>query len=123
MDRAEIEALYSAAHNLYEMGDYAKASGLFTQLLFNDPFQTRFWKGLAAAQQMGKEYRGALRAWATLALLKNDDPTPHFHAAECYLFSGDIEEAKKALACAASNLEKSHPLAASIHHLQQELSL
>lgn len=118
----DLETLYTHAYHFYERSDYAKASKLFTQLVMHDPFQGRFWKGLAASNQMQKEYKAALYAWGVLALLEGHDPMAHFHAAECYLSDGEIEEAKKALTCATLHLRKDHPLSAQIHSLAKELT-
>jgi type III secretion system low calcium response chaperone LcrH/SycD len=93
----ERETLYAAAFGKYEIGEYAEASDFFTHLILHEPYDPRFWKGLAAAHQMQKEYRAALHAWAVHALLSKHSSDSHFHAAECYLSLGEIEEAKKAL--------------------------
>ncbi len=105
----EKEILYAAAYGMYRVNDLAKAAGIFTYLLSQFPFEQRFWKGLAATRQMQKEYRSALRAWGAFALLSSHDRDAHFHAAECYLSLGEIEEAKKALACAKHFDKSSHP--------------
>lgn len=100
LDSQEQETLYAAAFGLYEQGDYEKAAGFFTHLIFQTPFERRFWKGLAATRQMQKEYKAALHAWGILCFLIPEDPLPHFHAAECLLSMGEVSEALKALNCA-----------------------
>lgn len=101
----ERETLYAAAYGIYDVGDYEKGADLFTHLILHDPFDVRFWKGLAASHQMQKHYLDALKAWAIVCLLSGQDPTGHFHAAECYLSLDEIEEAKKALKCAEGYLK------------------
>lgn len=101
----ERETLYAAAYGMYEVGDYEKGADLFTHLILHDPFDVRFWKGLAAARQMQKLYLDALKAWAITCHLSGQDPMGHFHAAECYLSLDEIEEAKKALRCAEGLLK------------------
>lgn len=118
----DLEILYASAYNLYEQGAYAKASELFTGLVLHDPFQTRFWKGLAASKQMQKEYKAALHAWGILALLEGHKPETHFHAAECYLSQGEKEDALKALNLAQAKLENTSDLNSKIAQLQEELS-
>lgn len=88
---------YAIAFGLYEKGDYRGAVHLFTQLVLTDPFSTCYWEGLASSKQMAREYLAAVHAWSLVALLKDKDPMPHFHAAECFLSMGDKEEALKAL--------------------------
>lgn len=95
--KRERETLYALAFGKYEGGYYNQAADFFTQLLMHDPYDTRFWKGLASSCQMGKKYLEALKAWAIYALLSGHSADGHFHAAECYLSMDEIDEAKKAL--------------------------
>lgn len=104
----ERETLYAAAYGIYEVGDYERAADLFTQLILNEPFELRFWNGLASSRQMQKDYRAALHAWSIVCLLGGHQPVSHFHAAECYLSLGELQEAAKALECAKFYL-KSNP--------------
>ena len=81
MDDADREKVYAAAYGLYEAGDYVKASGLFTNLIMREPYEVRYWKGLAASKQMEGDYKAALHAWSALCILSPDDPLPHFQCA------------------------------------------
>lgn len=115
LSKEERETVYAAAYGLYEVGDYRKAAGLFTHLLFHNPFDPRFWKGLASAEQMGKRYQEALHAWAVLSLLQPHQADAHFHAAECLLSCNDPKEAQKALKLALAHCpEKEKGLLAKI---------
>lgn len=89
--------LYATAFAMYEQGDYRSAYQLFTQLVLSDPFSEHYWLGLASAKQMAKDFTAALHAWSLVALLKEGDPLPHFHAAECFLSMDEKEDALKAL--------------------------
>ncbi len=62
----------------------------------------------------------ALHAWAMAALLKKEDPYPHFHAAECCFSLGHYEDAVKALREASSKLENNHPLGEKIALLKEQ---
>lgn len=117
----EREIIYGAAFAKYQVGEYGSAADFFTQLVMHDPYDIRFWKGLASSLQMKKEYKGALRAWAIFALLSRHDPAGHFHAAECFLSLDDKEEAKKALALAKTYLNKSDVLHHKIEQLIERL--
>ena len=101
------ELLYATAYALYETGDYAGATDVFTTLCLKSPFSEVYWRGLASSRQMQKEYEAALPAWALVALLCEKDPLPHFHAAECYLSLQNREEALKALKAAEGLLTTS----------------
>lgn len=100
LNASEQETVYAAAYGFYETGAYSKAAEFFTHLIFHNPFEKRFWKGLASARQMSGDYQAALHAWAILCFLAPDDPLPHFHSAECLISMGEQNEAIQALHCA-----------------------
>lgn len=102
----EQEIIYAAAYGFYETGDHEKSAGYFIHLVMTNPFEKRFWKGLASARQMQKEHKAALHAWAIVCLLDNQDPFPHFHAAENLYQLEEKQEAQKALRCAEALLQE-----------------
>lgn len=112
---------YANAFGLYERGDYRAAAQLFTQLVLTDPFSEHYWMGLASSKQMAREYLAAVHAWSLVALLKEGDPLPHFHAAECLLSLDEKEEALKALdaalaCCDDETLKEKINLLKAIHY-------
>lgn len=113
------EEFYGIAFGLYERGDYRGAAQLFTQLILTDPFTQEYWRGLASAKQMAREYQAAVHAWSLVALLKEEDPLPHFHAAECLLSLDEKEEALKALDAACLLAPGDEPLCEKIHLLKE----
>jgi len=96
------QAVYLNALSEYEAGKYDQASDLFCLLSEELPLQPEVWKGLAACSQVRKDYPEALMAWSMAAALDNQDPSPHFHAAECLFAKGEVLEAKKAIRTALS---------------------
>ena len=54
------------------------------------------------------------------ALLREKDPYPHFHAAECYFSIKETTEATKALGEALLRLENQHPLQEKITLLKDQ---
>lgn len=121
LDLFEREKLYSIAYGKYQAGEYGQAAEMFTQLVLHDPHEVRFWNGLAGAKQMDHDFQGALRAWGVMSLLGNHPPEAHYHAAECCLSLGEIEEAKKALECAKLHLDENHPLFDRIETLHTQV--
>ncbi len=101
-------SFYATAFGLYEKGDYRGAAQLFTQLVLTDPFSEHYWHGLASSKQMAREYLAAVHAWSLVALLREGDPLPHFHAAECFLSLDDKQEALKALDAASEICRDEH---------------
>ena len=113
--------LYATAFGMYEKGDYRSAWQLFTQLVLSDPFSEHYWLGLASSKQMARDYQAAIHAWSLVALLKEGDPMPHFHAAECLLSLDEKEEALKALdaaldLCTEERLHEKINLLKAIHY-------
>ena len=56
--------------------------------------------GLAASLQMCKSYDEAIETYGVAAMLDDNDPHAHYHAAECYFLAGDPEKGKIALGAA-----------------------
>jgi type III secretion system low calcium response chaperone LcrH/SycD len=107
---------YATAFGLYEKGDYRGAALLFTQLVLTDPYSEHYWHGLASSKQMAREYMAGVHAWAMVALLREKDPMPHFHAAECFLSLEEKEDALKALDAALD-------LCQNDEHLRDKINL
>lgn len=118
---SQRETIYAAAFGMYERGEYSQSADFFTMLILHDPYEVRFWKGLASSRQMEKKFKEALHAWAIHALLSGQDPMTHFHAAECYLSMGEKEEAKKALALAEKGFSLKDPTKEKIGYLQEKI--
>lgn len=93
----DISLLYSLGFTLYERGDYTDAKTVFQRLVLARPHEKKFWMALGASLQMLRQYEEALTSWAMTSLLHDEDPLPHFHAAECLLALEKVEEAHKAL--------------------------
>ncbi|MDN3507957.1 MAG: SycD/LcrH family type III secretion system chaperone [Simkaniaceae bacterium] len=93
----DVSVLYATAHALYAAGDYHDAEKIFRQLTLCKPLDEKHWHGLGSTLQMQKAYPDALTAWSMAALIGDDSPLPHFHAAECLFSTGDAKQALKAL--------------------------
>ncbi|MCY3622469.1 MAG: SycD/LcrH family type III secretion system chaperone [Gammaproteobacteria bacterium] len=93
----EMEAVYAFAHNAYRQGKYDDAAKLFYFLAENDHTDSRFWMGLGACLHMTGGHDQALAAYAVAAVLDATNPEPPLCAAECYLATGALDGARKAL--------------------------
>ena len=91
----DYDTIYSLAYSLYGTGDYGQAKEIF---------QKKYWMGLGACWQLEKSYEEALKAWSMVALLDDTDPTPHFHATQCYFYMEEREEGLKALQAAKKRI-------------------
>jgi type III secretion system low calcium response chaperone LcrH/SycD len=95
--KEHIEGLYTLAYDFYESGKYKEAANFFRFLTVLDHAGKKHWIGLAASQQMQKEYGNAVNNYAVAALLDQTDPYTPFYAAECCFSMGDVERGLEAL--------------------------
>ncbi len=121
----ETERFYSYGFAQYGSGNWAEAADVFRVLCTRRPLEPRFWFALGATLQEAGSYPEALNSWAMAALLKKEDPYPHFHAAECCLSLQMAEDAAKALAESEVRIQSEpiHPLKDKIGLLRQQWRL
>jgi len=92
-----IETFYSFAYGYYQSGKYETAIHFFRLLTLIDPDKRKHWMGLGASYQMIKGYERALQCYGYAAILDENDPYTHWHAAECFIALNQPEQAKLAL--------------------------
>lgn len=93
----EMEAVYSLGFNFYNTGRYDEAEKIFKFLVLFDHLNPKYWTAMGALQQVRKDYDTAVTSYSFASFLDLKDPKPQFHAAECFLAKGDVENAKSAL--------------------------
>lgn len=103
-----MDQLYEKAYDHYAEGQGGEASHHFGLLIALNPFRQEYWMGLAASRQLAKDYDKALQAYAVAALLDDRDPSPHYHAAQCYLSLGNKADTLKALELAEAHASLNH---------------
>lgn len=117
-----MSALYAIGFQLYENGKYREAIDVFRVLTVLDVSERKYWLGLGASFQMQKDYDCALQSYGYAALLNENDPYAHFHAAECFLAQKEIEKGCQVLEVAKSvallNKEKYNSLLTQIELMQ-----
>jgi len=106
--KEDINSLYSLGYGLYNSGDLAEAETIFRRLILAEPLIQRNWIGFAATLQMEDQFHEALSGWSMACLLNDEDPLPHFHAAECYLSLKNTSEALAALTACEERLKDQH---------------
>ena len=116
----DVEEYYSYGFAQYGSGNWNEAADIFRLLCTKRPLEARFWFGLGATLQEAGTYTDALHAWAMAALLKNEDPYPHFHAAECYLSLNDPKQALLAFKEVQERITAKHPLQDKVSLLQEQ---
>ncbi len=113
----DIILLYELAYNLYEANDFTQAEQIFQRLVIAKPFESRYWQGLGSCLQMQKKHQDALVSFSMWCLIDDENPHPHFHAAESLFSLGDKHEGLKALT-AAENRDQNGILKAKIEGLR-----
>lgn len=94
LDDKTMKAVYAVAYRLYENGKYEDALKSFQFLGFMDHYEPKYFMGLAACQQMLKQYDKAVESYGYAGILTGlNDPSPALHAAECHLAMGNLEDA------------------------------
>jgi type III secretion system low calcium response chaperone LcrH/SycD len=107
-----VKVLYAMAYQLYRNGKYSDAKQFFRYLTLTQPEQRHFWMGLAACQQMLKEYNQAIESYSVAAIQEPNDPYVHWYAADCFWANGQLEEGHNTLKSAISTAKKD-----SKHHV------
>ena len=103
-----VETLYSTGYELYRNGKYEDAKAFFKMLTLIDPSLRRNWMGLGACQQMLKEFESATTSYGIAAVIDPDDPYVHWHAADCFLQSGEKDKAIATLSSAIIVAKQQH---------------
>jgi len=85
LDDETLEGLYSQAFMLYNQGKYKDASYIFVVLMLLDPNQFKFQLGAAACLHRLGKYEKAAQVYLLCSALEQQNPLPHFHAADCYI--------------------------------------
>lgn len=119
LSESEVEQFYAYGFAQYNQGNWSEAADVFRLLCTRRPMEPRFWFGLAATLQESGSYVDAVHAWAMTALLKDEDPLPHYHAAECYFSLKNTQEGAKALQLASTRALENHPLNEKIALLRE----
>lgn len=121
----EVERFYAFGFAQYGSGHFLEAADCFRLLCTRRPLEPKFWFALGATLQETGSFQDALHSWAMAALLKKEDPYPHFHAAECCFSLKQSSEAQKALKESFLRIqnEKEHPLRAKISALREQWRL
>ena len=117
----QMEAIYAMAYQYYQFGKYDQAIEMFNLLGMFNPFESKYWMGLAACLQQSKQFDKAQQVYAVAAMTSEPkDPVPHLHAGECCLGAGEIEDAVRAFRMAV-DFSKDQEQHAAVHAKAQGL--
>ncbi|MEI2260076.1 SycD/LcrH family type III secretion system chaperone [Stenotrophomonas indicatrix] len=91
----QLEGVYALAYNFYHNGQLDDAETFFRFLSMYDFYSADYAMGLAAVQQMKKQYDRAISTYALAQILDNRSDQPMFHMAQCHLALGKLELARE----------------------------
>ena len=111
IDESTMNGIYSIAYRYYQVGRYEEAMRLFQFLCLYDHLNVRYFKALAAAQFMLKEYKHAVAVYSFCYLLDKDNPEYPFQSGLCHLAMGQLDEAESGFYAASlwGENENDHP--------------
>jgi type III secretion system low calcium response chaperone LcrH/SycD len=115
-----MEVIYSMAYTLYNAAKFREAEKIFKLLANLEHFERKYWKGLGAAREGLKNYKGALLVYGHLGAMDVNDPYPAFQAAKCFMALDKAGEAKAALRAAVFN-STNQPDHAALHESAKTL--
>lgn len=93
----ELETIYAMGVDYYKAGNFADAAKLFRFLVFLDHTSSRFWTAHGSALQAQKQYEKAIKCYQLGTFFDLHNPKPAYYAAECFVSTGDLENAARAL--------------------------
>lgn len=103
----QLLLMYSSAYHLYGHGKYIDSKRLFRFLTICEPFDRRYWMGLAASLLQIKDYKGSLECYSVAAIQDPDDPYVHLYAADCLFALKKVKEGIRTLESAIAAAKKS----------------
>ena len=89
----KIEQLYLKAAAFYSAEKYQQAAELFESMVLYNHKDPKNWIGLAASNQMLKNYKTAIDGYSRAFSLDPTAPAPLIHLYECYLALQDYPRA------------------------------
>lgn len=93
----QMEAIYTMGCNFYKTGRLDEAETIFKSLVLLNHLSQKYWIGMGAVHQVKRNFEQAHVAYEYAALLDISNPKPIYHAAECYLALGSIQDAEATL--------------------------
>ncbi len=85
LGEVELDTFYGIAYNLYQGGKYEQAKNIFFILSNLDGGDPKYWYGLAACNHKLNNFEKAREYYLVWSFLEPENPTPLYHASDCWL--------------------------------------
>lgn len=92
IDPLILEILYRGARELFEAGNFEKATPSFTFLSWLDARQYDFWMALGHCHFHTDAYTAAVSSYGIASYCLPDESWPYIYSAACFESMGDIEQ-------------------------------
>jgi type III secretion system low calcium response chaperone LcrH/SycD len=93
-----MNGIHAYAFEFYQQGRLDEAEAFFRFLCLYDFYNADYAMGLAAVFQLKGRHRQAIDLYGVAMRLGFSDPSPVFHAGQCFLKLGEIEDARECFA-------------------------
>ena len=93
----EIESIYAMGVDFYRAGNYTDAEKIFRFLTVFEHTSSKYWAAMGSVQQVQGRYDAAIKAYQMASFFDLHNPKPMYYAAECFVKTGDLDNARKAL--------------------------
>ncbi|HTJ92628.1 MAG TPA: SycD/LcrH family type III secretion system chaperone [Pararobbsia sp.] len=93
-----INGIHAYAYDFYQQGRLDDAEAFFRFLCLYDFYNSDYAMGLAAVFQLQGRHRQAIDLYGVAMRLGFSDPSPVFHAGQCFLKLGEVEDARECFA-------------------------
>lgn len=93
-----MNGIHAIAYDFYQQGRLDEAEAFFRFLCLYDFYNPDYAIGLAAVFQLQGRHRQAIDLYGVAMRLGFDDPAPVFHAGQCLLKLGEVEDARERFA-------------------------
>ncbi|WP_160105137.1 type III secretion system translocator chaperone SicA [Pseudomonas izuensis] len=90
----QMNSLYAFAYQFYEQGRLDDAEKFFHFLCIYDFYNSHYWMGLAAVQQLKQNHQKAIDLYAIAFTQGKNDWRPMFYSGQCQLALGKIAKAR-----------------------------
>jgi type III secretion system low calcium response chaperone LcrH/SycD len=88
-----MNGIHVYAYDFYQQGRLDEAEAFFRFLCLYDFYKPDYAMGLAAVFQLQERFREAIDMYGVVMRLRSEDPSPVFHAGQCFLKLGMPEDA------------------------------
>lgn len=91
----QLDAFYAVGHQLYELGDFARAADLFRYVVFVESRRAAAWWALGACHEQIDDLEAAAAVYACGFAQVPDEPELALLAARAFARSGERESARE----------------------------